>query len=71
MKAEVRTLTADVRDLRERVARLEAGRHADRSQIEAEVARFKAEVERAEFRITRLPGSRPSTDALPEPPPSE
>jgi septal ring factor EnvC (AmiA/AmiB activator) len=44
-------------DLRERVARLEACREADRSHLQADLARFKAEVERVELRLGRLPES--------------
>ncbi|MDQ3814486.1 MAG: hypothetical protein M3347_11105 [Armatimonadota bacterium] len=41
-------------DVRERLARLEAAREADRAQMQAELARFKAEVERAELRLSRM-----------------
>ena len=39
--------------MRERVARLEAAREADRAQMQAELARFKSEVERAEMRLLK------------------
>ena len=49
-----------IADLRERLARLEATREADRMQAQAELARFKAEVERAEMRLNRvLPPTAP------------
>jgi len=57
-----------VADLRERLARLEASREADRAQIQADLARFSADVERAELRLTRL---LPSGGAQPEPPESK
>ena len=41
-------------DMREWLARLEASRDADRAQMQAELARFKIEIERAELRLTRL-----------------
>lgn len=52
-------------DLPRRVAYLEAHREVDRAQIEADLARFKAEVERAEYRITRLLSGPPEPPALP------
>lgn len=59
-------LGAQVADLRERMARLEAFREADRSQMQTDLARFKAEVERAEFRIARLLPARAESPALPD-----
>ena len=61
IEREVSQLGLDVRDLRERVVRLETSREADRAQAAAEIARFKAEVERAELRLTRMlpPESEP------------
>jgi predicted nuclease with TOPRIM domain len=53
-------------DLPKRVARLEASRAADRAQMQADLARFKAEVERAEFRIARLLPAQAEPPALPE-----
>ena len=53
-------------DVRERLARLETARDADRAQTQADLARFMAQVERAELRLTGLrtkPGEPP---ALPE-----
>lgn len=47
-------LESQMADLRERVARIEASREADRSQMQAELARFKAEVERAELHLAKL-----------------
>ena len=40
-------------DLRERVARVEASREADLAKLQAEAARFKAEIERAELRLVK------------------
>lgn len=55
-------LDDQVAELRERLARLEAARDADHAQMLADVARFKAEVERAELRLTRqlAGGEKPS-----------
>jgi protein subunit release factor A len=55
-------------DIRERLARLEASRSADRAEMQADIARFKAEVERAEFQLTRLlspPDEQSQTPARP------
>ncbi|MDW8365767.1 MAG: hypothetical protein RMK49_08000 [Abditibacteriales bacterium] len=41
-------------DIRERLARLEAARDFDRAQMAADLARFKAEVERAELKLSRM-----------------
>ena len=41
-------------DIRERLARLETSRNADRAEMQAEIARFKVEVERAELQFSRL-----------------
>jgi predicted nucleic acid-binding Zn-ribbon protein len=54
IKTEVRALDDSLRDLRERVVRLEAFQDATKAELAAEVSRFKAEVERAELRATRL-----------------
>jgi predicted nucleic acid-binding Zn-ribbon protein len=48
-------LNDQMADVRERLARLEAARDADRAQIQANIAQFKAEVERAELRLRQLP----------------
>jgi hypothetical protein len=53
-------------DLPKRVAQLEAYREADRAQMQADLARFKADVERAEFRIARLLPAPAEPPALPE-----
>ena len=54
---------SQIMDLRERVTRLEATRDADRAQSQADLARFMAEVERAEMRLMRLlPKKEESTD---------
>ncbi|HEV8715287.1 MAG TPA: hypothetical protein VGX03_20955 [Candidatus Binatia bacterium] len=53
-------------DVRERLARLEASRDADRAQMQADLARFKMEVERAELRLTRLLHAQGEQPALPE-----
>ncbi len=47
-------LEAQLADIRERLARLGTSRNADRAELQAEIARFKAEVERAELQLTRL-----------------
>lgn len=47
-------LEGQTADMRERLARLEASREADRAQMQADLARFMAEVERAETRLSRL-----------------
>lgn len=52
--------------MRERLARLEASREADRSQMQADLALFKAEVERAELRLSRLKQAKEDKLALPE-----
>ncbi len=54
-------------DMRERLARLEALRDADRAQMQAELARFKAEVERAEMKLARLLPPQGEHRSLPEP----
>jgi len=41
-------------DVRERLVRLETLHDAHRAEIEADLSRFKSEVERAETRISRL-----------------
>jgi predicted nucleic acid-binding Zn-ribbon protein len=66
VRQEVRQLTENMHDLRERLVRLETTRAADRAQMEAAISQFKAEVERAELRLTRLslPGAEPP--ALPD-----
>ena len=52
--------------MRERLARLEASRDADRAQMQAELARFKIEVERAELRLTRILPARGEQSTPPE-----
>ncbi len=52
--ARLDRLEGQMADVRERLARLEAAREADRAQMQAELARFKAEVERAELRLSRM-----------------
>ena len=59
-------LEGQLADVRERLARLEASRDADRAQMQADLARFKAEMERAELRLTRLLQTRPEQPRLPE-----
>jgi chromosome segregation ATPase len=59
-------LEDQVADLRERVIRIEVSRESDRAQLQADLARFKAEVERAEFRIARLLPAPAEPPALPE-----
>ncbi len=56
--ARIERVESQVSDLRERLARLEATREADFAKLQAEAARFKAEIERAELRLTKqLPDS--------------
>jgi primosomal protein N'' len=59
-------LETHIGEIRERLTRLEAAREADRSQMAADLARFKAEVERAELRLSQLRRSEPDPRALPE-----
>jgi uncharacterized protein involved in exopolysaccharide biosynthesis len=59
-------LEGQLADVRERLARLEASRDADRAQMQADLSRFKAEMERAELRLTRLLQSRAERPPLPE-----
>jgi len=59
-------LEEQLADMRERLARLEASRDADRAQMQAELARFKIEVERAELRLTRLLPVRGEQSTPPE-----
>jgi uncharacterized protein involved in exopolysaccharide biosynthesis len=47
-------LEGQVADLRERAARLEVSRESDQAQMQADLARFKAEFERAELRLSKL-----------------
>jgi uncharacterized protein involved in exopolysaccharide biosynthesis len=67
VSTRIERLERQVADLRERLARLEASREADRAQMQADLARFSAEVERAELRLTRL---LPRGAEQPEPPES-
>ena len=53
MTSRADRLEQQVGDLRERLARLEASREADRAVMQADLARFKADVERAELRLTK------------------
>src|SRR5690349_10832108 len=62
MRPEVRGFGGDVQDLRERVVRLETARAADHAQLEAEMSRFKAEIERIVLRL------RPASPGSAEPP---
>lgn len=52
--ARLERVEAQIADVRERLARLETSRNADRAEMQAEIARFKVEVERAELQMTRL-----------------
>lgn len=47
-------LEAQLADMRERLARLETSRNADHAEMQADIARFKTEVERAELHLARL-----------------
>lgn len=49
-----------------RLAGLEASRDANRAQMQADLSRFKAEMERAELRLIRLLQSRAEQPPLPE-----
>jgi predicted nucleic acid-binding Zn-ribbon protein len=54
IQAEVRAIDDSLRDFRERLVRMEAFQDALKAEVAAEVSRFKAEVERAETKLTRL-----------------
>jgi uncharacterized protein involved in exopolysaccharide biosynthesis len=64
VSSRLERLEGQLTDVRERLARLEASRAADLAQMQADLTRFKAEVERAEFRLSRLQTALP---ILPEP----
>jgi uncharacterized protein involved in exopolysaccharide biosynthesis len=66
VSARLERLEEQLADMRERLARLEASRDADRAQMQAELARFKIEVERAELRLTRLLPVRGEQSTPPE-----
>ena len=66
VSARLERLEEQLADMRERLARLEASRDADRAQMQAELARFKIEVERAELRLTRLLPVRGEQSTSPE-----
>jgi uncharacterized protein involved in exopolysaccharide biosynthesis len=66
VSARLERLEEQLADMRERLARLEASRDADRAQMQAELARFKIEVERAELRLTRLLPARGEQSTPPE-----
>jgi hypothetical protein len=55
-------------DIRERLARLEAARDADRAEMRAEISRFKSEVERAELQLSRVMPAEIPAQAVPQPP---
>jgi hypothetical protein len=59
-------LEGQLADLRERLARLEASRDGDRAQMQADLALFKLEVERAELRFSRRSRTPGEPPALPE-----
>ena len=67
VSARIERLEVQMADLRERLARLEALREADRAQMQADLARFSAEVERAELRLTRLLPRGGESSESPEP----
>ena len=54
MRDDVKSLQLEMSFLRERLARVEAFQSATRAEIEADLSRFKSEVERAKTRISRL-----------------
>jgi uncharacterized protein involved in exopolysaccharide biosynthesis len=66
VRARLDRVEEQIADIRERLARLEASRDADRAQMQADVARFKTEVERAELRLTRLLQAQGEQPSLPE-----
>lgn len=55
LTGRVDILNDQMANVRERLAHLEASRDADQAQIQAEVARFKVEVERAALRLSPPP----------------
>jgi chromosome segregation ATPase len=61
-----KTLEGQMADVRERLARLEESRESDRAQIQADLSRFKAEVERAEIRLSRMLPKQGEQPELPE-----
>ncbi|MDQ3812465.1 MAG: hypothetical protein M3347_00785 [Armatimonadota bacterium] len=65
--ARLERLETHIIEIRERLASLEASRDADRSQIAAEIARFKAEVERAELKLSRMQSAQHEPPTLPIP----
>jgi hypothetical protein len=66
--ARLDRLEGQMVDVRERLARLETVRDADRAQMQADLSRFKAEVERAEMRLARLMPGPSGSPELPEEP---
>jgi uncharacterized protein involved in exopolysaccharide biosynthesis len=65
MIARLERLGGQLADVREWLARLDASRDADRAQMQADLARFTAEVERGELRLTRLLQTRGEQPMLP------
>lgn len=55
LREQVLEMSESLHDMRERVIRLEAERNADRREMEAVIARFQTEVERAELKMRALP----------------
>jgi chromosome segregation ATPase len=67
--ARLDRLEDHVLDIRERLARLEAARDGDRAQMQADLALFKLEVERAALRFGRRrqpPGEPPALPGQPD-----
>ncbi|MBM3834759.1 MAG: hypothetical protein FJ403_16100 [Verrucomicrobia bacterium] len=60
--SRIEKVEGQIADLRERLAKLEASRAADRAEMQADLSRFKLEVERAELSLTR---SLPSSSSKP------
>jgi uncharacterized protein involved in exopolysaccharide biosynthesis len=60
VSARLERLEGQLADVRERLARLEASRAADLAHMQADLTRFKAEVERAELRLSRLQATPPT-----------
>ncbi len=52
--ARLDRIEGQLADMRERLARLETSRNADKAELQADISRFKTEVERAQLQLTRL-----------------
>lgn len=65
MRSDVKVLQADIQYLRERHTRLEAFKDATRAELAADLATFKAEVERAELRLAPMLPAPPARGKKP------